>query len=117
VLYYGDEIGMGDNIWLGDRDGVRTPMQWTSDRNAGFSSANPGKLSRPLVQDPVYGYLAVNVEAQQEDRSSLLHWTRDMIHARKKHPALRSEVHCIGVRTPPCSRTRASTRTTTARST
>jgi maltose alpha-D-glucosyltransferase/alpha-amylase len=87
VLYYGDEIGMGDNIWLGDRDGVRTPMQWTSDRNAGFSTANPGKLTRPVVQDPVYGYLAVNVEAQQEDRSSLLHWTRHMIQARKRHPA------------------------------
>ncbi|MCD1267895.1 maltose alpha-D-glucosyltransferase [Microbacterium sp. MEC084] len=87
VLYYGDEIGMGDNIWLGDRDGVRTPMQWTMDRNAGFSTANPGKLSLPLVQDPVYGYLAVNVEAQQEDRSSLLHWTRQMIQARKRHPA------------------------------
>lgn len=87
VLYYGDEIGMGDNIWLGDRDGVRTPMQWTSDRNAGFSTANPGKLTLPLVQDPVYGYLSVNVEAQQEDRSSLLHWTRLMIQARKKHPA------------------------------
>ena len=87
VLYYGDEIGMGDNIWLGDRDGVRTPMQWTSDRNAGFSSANPGKLSLPVVQDPVYGYLAVNVEAQQENRSSLLHWTRQIIQARKRHPA------------------------------
>ena len=63
VLYYGDEIGMGDNIWLGDRDGVRTPMQWTSDRNAGFSSATPGKLHLPLIQDPVYGYQSVNVEA------------------------------------------------------
>jgi maltose alpha-D-glucosyltransferase/alpha-amylase len=87
VLYYGDEIGMGDNIWLGDRDGVRTPMQWTSDRNAGFSTANPGKLSLPVVQDPVYGYLSVNVEAQQENRSSLLHWTRQIIQARKRHPA------------------------------
>ena len=87
VLYYGDEIGMGDNIWLGDRDGVRTPMQWTGDRNAGFSSANPGKLTLPVVQDPVYGYLAVNVEAQQENRSSLLHWTRQIIQARKRHPA------------------------------
>ena len=56
VLYYGDEIGMGDNIWLGDRDGVRTPMQWTPDRNAGFSSATPGKLHLPAIQDPVYGY-------------------------------------------------------------
>ncbi|MCA1982311.1 MAG: maltose alpha-D-glucosyltransferase [Nocardioides sp.] len=87
VLYYGDEIGMGDNIWLGDRDGVRTPMQWSGDRNAGFSTANPGKLDRPLVMDPVYGYQAVNVEAQMEDQSSLLRWTQRMIHARKLHPA------------------------------
>ena len=87
VLYYGDEIGMGDNIWLGDRDGVRTPMQWTSDRNAGFSSATPGKLHLPLIQDPVTGYQSVNVEAQLENSSSLLHWTRRMIHARKGHPA------------------------------
>ncbi len=87
VLYYGDEIGMGDNIWLGDRDGVRTPMQWTSDRNAGFSSANPGKLDLPVVQDAIYGYESVNVEAQLENSSSLLHWTRRMIHARRHHPA------------------------------
>jgi maltose alpha-D-glucosyltransferase/alpha-amylase len=87
VLYYGDEIGMGDNIWLGDRDGVRTPMQWTSDRNAGFSSATPGKLHLPLIQDPVTGYQSVNVEAQLENSSSLLHWTRRMIHARRQHPA------------------------------
>src|SRR4051794_182589 len=87
VLYYGDEIGMGDNIWLGDRDGVRTPMQWTSDRNAGFSSATPGKLDLPLIQDPVFGYQAVNVEAQLENSSSLLHWMRRMIHARRNHPA------------------------------
>jgi maltose alpha-D-glucosyltransferase/alpha-amylase len=87
VLYYGDEIGMGDNIWLGDRDGVRTPMQWSGDRNAGFSTANPGKLDRPLVMDPVYGYQAVNVEAQMEDPSSLLRWTQRMIHARRLHPA------------------------------
>ena len=87
VLYYGDEIGMGDNIWLGDRDGVRTPMQWTSDRNAGFSSATPGKLHLPLIQDPVTGYQSVNVEAQTENASSLLHWTRRMIHARHQHPA------------------------------
>ena len=83
VLYYGDEIGMGDNIWLGDRDGVRTPMQWTPDRNAGFSSATPGKLHLPAIQDPVYGYQSVNVEAQLENPSSLLHWTRRMIHARR----------------------------------
>ncbi len=87
VLYYGDEIGMGDNIWLGDRDGVRTPMQWTPDRNAGFSSATPGKLHLPAIQDPVYGYQSVNVEAQLEDSSSLLQWTRRMIHARRGHPA------------------------------
>ncbi len=87
VLYYGDEIGMGDNIWLGDRDGVRTPMQWTPDRNAGFSAATPGKLHLPLIQDPVYGYQSVNVEAQLENSSSLLHWTRRMIHSRRQHPA------------------------------
>jgi maltose alpha-D-glucosyltransferase/alpha-amylase len=87
VLYYGDEIGMGDNIWLGDRDGVRTPMQWTADRNAGFSSATPGKLDRPVIQDPVFGYQSVNVEAQLENSSSLLHWTRRMIHTRRNHPA------------------------------
>ena len=87
VLYYGDEIGMGDNIWLGDRDGVRTPMQWTPDRNAGFSTATPGKLHLPAIQDPVFGYQSVNVEAELENTSSLLHWTRRMIHARKQHPA------------------------------
>ena len=68
VLYYGDEIGMGDNIWLGDRDGVRTPMQWTPDRNAGFSSCDPARLYLPLLMDPIYGYQALNVEAQQKQR-------------------------------------------------
>jgi maltose alpha-D-glucosyltransferase/alpha-amylase len=87
VLYYGDEIGMGDNIWLGDRDGVRTPMQWTADRNAGFSSVTPGKLHLPVIQDPVFGYQRVNVETELENASSLLHWTRRMIHVRKNHPA------------------------------
>ncbi len=87
VLYYGDEIGMGDNIWLGDRDGVRTPMQWTADRNAGFSKATPGRLNLPLNQDPVFGYQRVNVETELENSSSLLHWTRRMIHVRKNHPA------------------------------
>ncbi|MDQ3276188.1 MAG: maltose alpha-D-glucosyltransferase [Actinomycetota bacterium] len=87
VLYYGDEIGMGDNIWLGDRDGVRTPMQWTPDRNAGFSNVTPGRLHLPAIMDPVFGYQAVNVEAELENSSSLLHWTRRMIHARKQHPA------------------------------
>src|SRR5262249_12835353 len=74
IIYYGDEIGMGDNIWLGDRDGCRTPMQWTGDRNAGFSRANPMQLTQPLIIDPVYGYQAVNVEAQEHHGSSLLNW-------------------------------------------
>ena len=86
VLYYGDEIGMGDNIWLGDRDGVRTPMQWTPDRNGGFSAVTPGRLHLPAVMDPVYGYQAVNVEAELENSSSLLQWNRRMIHIRKEHP-------------------------------
>ncbi|MGI8331099.1 maltose alpha-D-glucosyltransferase [Actinomadura scrupuli] len=86
VLYYGDEIGMGDNIWLGDRDGVRTPMQWTPDRNAGFSSCDPGRLYLPVIMDPIYGYQAVNVEAQQRNQGSLLHWNRKMIEIRKRHP-------------------------------
>jgi maltose alpha-D-glucosyltransferase/alpha-amylase len=87
LLYYGDEIGMGDNIWLGDRDAVRTPMQWTPDRNAGFSKANPGRLYLPVIMDPIYGYQAVNVEAQLNASTSLLHWTRRMIEVRKRHPA------------------------------
>jgi maltose alpha-D-glucosyltransferase/alpha-amylase len=87
VLYYGDEIGMGDNIWLGDRDGVRTPMQWTPDRNAGFSQANPGRLYLPAIQDHVYGYQAVNVEAQKENSTSVLNWTRTMLQVRRRHEA------------------------------
>ena len=83
ILYYGDEIGMGDNIYLGDRNGVRTPMQWTSDRNAGFSKCDPARLYFPVVMDPIYGYQAINVEAQLSDQSSLLHWTRNMIALRK----------------------------------
>ncbi|GII55784.1 trehalose synthase [Planotetraspora thailandica] len=86
VLYYGDEIGMGDNIWLGDRDGVRTPMQWTPDRNAGFSDCDPGRLYLPVIMDPIYGYQAINVEAQQKSSSSLLHFTKRMIEIRKRHP-------------------------------
>jgi maltose alpha-D-glucosyltransferase/alpha-amylase len=86
VLYYGDEIGMGDNIWLGDRDGVRTPMQWTPDRNGGFSSSDPQRLYLPPVMDPIYGYQSLNVEAQQRHPQSLLHWTRRMIEIRKRHP-------------------------------
>ena len=87
VLYYGDEIGMGDIIWLGDRDGVRTPMQWTPDRNAGFSTATPGRLYLPPNQDAIYGYQAVNVEAQRDISNSLLNWTRT--HARGAPPPRR----------------------------
>ncbi|HET7752774.1 MAG TPA: maltose alpha-D-glucosyltransferase [Anaeromyxobacteraceae bacterium] len=83
IIYYGDEIGMGDNIYLGDRNGVRTPMQWSADRNAGFSRANPQMLYSPVVMDPIYGYQTVNVEAQQSDHSSLLHWMKNMINLRK----------------------------------
>src|SRR6476469_4845877 len=85
-LYYGDEIGMGDNIWLPDRDAVRTPMQWTPDRNAGFSSADPGKLYLPTIQSLVHHYATANVEAHLASRSSLLHWTRGMLAIRKRHP-------------------------------
>ncbi|MCK8780653.1 maltose alpha-D-glucosyltransferase [Rhizobium sp. NTR19] len=87
VIYYGDEIGMGDNIYLGDRDGVRTPMQWSPDRNGGFSKADPARLVLPPVMDPLYGYEAVNVEAQGADAHSLLNWTRRMLALRNKHPA------------------------------
>jgi maltose alpha-D-glucosyltransferase/alpha-amylase len=87
VLYYGDEIGMGDIIWLGDRDGVRTPMQWTPDRNAGFSTATPGRLYLPPNQDAIYGYQAVNVEAQRDSSNSLLNWTRTMLAVRGRHDA------------------------------
>jgi maltose alpha-D-glucosyltransferase/alpha-amylase len=83
ILYYGDEIGMGDNIYLGDRNGVRTPMQWNPDRNAGFSTAVPARLYFPVIMDPIWGYQAINVEAQQADPSSLLHWNRNMIALRK----------------------------------
>ncbi|MFC6878755.1 maltose alpha-D-glucosyltransferase [Actinomadura yumaensis] len=86
VLYYGDEIGMGDNIWLGDRDAVRTPMQWSPDRNAGFSRCDPARLYLPTIMDPIYGYQAVNVEAQENNPGSLLHWTRKMIEIRRRHP-------------------------------
>ncbi len=86
VVYYGDEIGMGDNIYLADRHGVRTPMQWTGDRNAGFSRADPQQLCAPLVMDPVFGYQAVNVEAQERAPASLLNWTRRMIALRQAHP-------------------------------
>jgi maltose alpha-D-glucosyltransferase/alpha-amylase len=87
VIYYGDEIGMGDNYYLGDRDGVRTPMQWSIDRNAGFSRAAPQRLYLPVLMDPIYGYQAVNVESQEKDPSSLLNWMRRMITIRKNHKA------------------------------
>jgi maltose alpha-D-glucosyltransferase/alpha-amylase len=85
-LYYGDEIGMGDNIWLPDRDASRTPMQWTPDRNAGFSAADPGKLYLPVVQSLAYNYSSINVEAQLAQSRSLLNWVRNVIHVRKGHP-------------------------------
>jgi maltose alpha-D-glucosyltransferase/alpha-amylase len=89
VLYYGDEIGMGDNIFLGDRNGVRTPMQWSADRNAGFSRANPQRLILPITIDPEYHYEAINVEAQQNNPNSLLWWTKRLI-------ALRKQFHAFG---------------------
>jgi len=84
ILYYGDEIGMGDNIYLGDRNGVRTPMQWSGDRNAGFSRADAARLTLPPIVDPVYGYQAINVDGQLRTPSSLLHWMRRIIAVRKK---------------------------------
>jgi maltose alpha-D-glucosyltransferase/alpha-amylase len=89
IIYYGDEIGMGDNIYIGDRNGVRTPMQWSIDRNAGFSRADPQQLYLPVIMDPIYGYQAVNVEAQGRDPSSLLNWTRRILSVRRQH-------HCFG---------------------
>ncbi len=83
IIYYGDEIGMGDNMHLGDRNGVRTPMQWSSDRNAGFSRADPQRLYSPVILDPVYGYQAVNVEAAEREPASLLHWVKNMIRLRR----------------------------------
>ena len=87
VLYYGDEIGMGDNAYLGDRDGVRTPMQWNADRNGGFSRANPQRLILPTISDPEYRYETVNVEVQEQNPSSLLWWMKRMIALRKAYPA------------------------------
>ena len=87
IIYYGDEIGMGDNIFLGDRDGVRTPMQWSPDRAGGFSRADPPRLALPPIQDPLYGYDVVNVEAQERDSHSLLNWTKRMLAVRKEYRA------------------------------
>jgi maltose alpha-D-glucosyltransferase/alpha-amylase len=88
IVYYGDEIGMGDNVYLGDRNGVRTPMQWTNDRNARFSRADPARLYSPVIMDPIYGYQGINVEAQERDGSSLLQWMKNLIGLRKLMPVL-----------------------------
>jgi maltose alpha-D-glucosyltransferase/alpha-amylase len=101
VLYYGDEIGMGDNFYLGDRDGVRTPMQWSSDRNAGFSEANPHKLYLPVILDPEYHYEAVNVELQSSNTSSLLWWMKRLINKRKQYkPFSRGDMKFISCENP-----------------
>lgn len=97
VIYYGDEIGMGDNFYLGDRDGVRTPMQWSSDRNAGFSEANPHKLYLPVILDPEYHYESVNVELQSWNTSSLLWWMKRIISKRQQYKAFsRGDLNFIG---------------------
>ncbi len=96
VIYYGDEIGMGDNVYLGDRNGVRTPMQWSSDRNGGFSRCDPARLFLPAIMDSVYGYDAINVEAQERAPFSLLHWMKRMIALRKQHRVFgRGSIHFI----------------------
>ncbi len=97
IIYYGDELGMGDNIYLGDRNAVRTPMQWSPDRNAGFSRADPQRLYLPPNMDPIYGYEAVNVEAQARNPSSLLHWTKRLIAVRKNYKAFgRGSIQFLG---------------------
>ena len=111
VVYYGDEIGMGDNVYLGDRNGVRTPMQWTGDRNAGFSRADVHALYAPLVADPVYGYQAVNVEAQERVPGSLLNWMKRLIRHPSRAPGVRARARSSSCtpRTGACSPTCAST--------
>ena len=110
VIYYGDEIGMGDNVYLGDRDGVRTPMQWSVDRNGGFSRGDPSRLYLPTNAGWVYGYQAVNVERQLDQPASLLQWTRKMIAIRKQHPAFALGAFTdLGGSNPPCSPSCAST--------
>ena len=89
IVYYGDEIGMGDNIYLGDRNGVRTPMQWSGDRNGGFSRADPARLYAPPIMDPVYGYQAINVEAQERYPFSLLNWMKRLIAHAQAAPRVR----------------------------
>src|SRR4029079_16129707 len=86
IIYYGDEIGMGDNVYLGDRNGVRTPMQWNGGWTAVFSQADPERLYQPLISNPLYGYQAVNVESQKRQESSLLNWMRRLIAIRKRYP-------------------------------
>jgi maltose alpha-D-glucosyltransferase/alpha-amylase len=96
VIYYGDEIGMGDNIFLGDRNGVRTPMQWSADRNAGFSRANPQRIFLPVIIDPEYHYETINVEAQSANPSSLLWWMKRLIALRKNHPVFgNGDIHLM----------------------
>ncbi|MCD4738695.1 MAG: alpha-glucosidase C-terminal domain-containing protein, partial [Anaerolineae bacterium] len=98
VLYYGDEIGMGDNIWLADRDGVRTPMQWDASENAGFSTAPAEQLTDPVIRDEIYGYQKINVAAQRENPESLLNRMRELLRIRKEHPAFgRGELHLLEV--------------------
>ena len=93
VIYYGDEIGMGDSVHRGDRDGVRAPMQWTEDRNGGFSRADPASMVLPPIMDPLYGYAAVNVEAQTRDQHSLLNWMRRMLTLRRNRKVF-GRAHC-----------------------
>ncbi|HMP15550.1 MAG TPA: alpha-amylase family glycosyl hydrolase, partial [Gemmatales bacterium] len=95
VIYYGDEIGMGDNIYLGDRNGVRTPMQWSNDRNGGFSRADGARLYSPIITDPVYGYQAINVEAQEREPTSLLNWIKRIIRVRRKHQTFNTGKLCL----------------------
>ena len=115
MLYYGDEIGMGDNIFLGDRDGVRTPMQWTRDRNGGFSRADPQRLYLPPIMDPIYGYEAVNVEAQAREPSSLLNWTRRLLAVRSSSAGVRPRpLHVPAPRQPQDPRLPARATTTTS---
>ena len=87
IIYYGDEIGMGDNFYLGDRNGVRTPMQWSADRNAGFSKANPQRLFLPVIVDPEFHYEAINVDVQLKNISSLFWWMRKILFVRRRHKA------------------------------
>ena len=95
IIYYGDEIGMGDNFYLGDRNGVRTPMQWSPDRNAGFSRADPQRLYLPPIMDSIYGYEAVNVEAQTRDRASLLNWIQRMLQMQEGIAGLRPRLAAV----------------------